>query len=371
MSDKPIHIFAEAVEPEALAQFTGAMAEPYAVQGALMPDAHTGYSLPIGAVVATEGVIVPAWVGYDIGCGLCAVPTTFARTAVARHAKAIFDQIYRDIPVGFDHNKKAADWEPPAGLEPTPLVRNLLDQGARKEIGSLGGGNHFIEIGVDEEDRVWIVIHSGSRNLGHQTATHYMRQASKLHTGEDRPRDGHYGFTTESDLGQRYIADMAFCLDFALANRRTMMDRVIAAMARQIDGAADWARLINRTHNHAECKDGRWIHRKGTTHAEAGMMGVIPGNMRDGSFIVEGKGNPEALWSSSHGAGRVLGRNQAKRSLKLEDFQRAMQGVQARVLPATLDESPFAYKNIFDVMRLQNALVTVKHHVRPLINIKG
>lgn len=371
MSGKPIHIFAEAVEPEALAQFESAMAEPYAIKGALMPDAHKGYSLPIGAVVATEGVVLPAWVGYDIGCGMCAVPTTFARGEVARAAKAVFDQIYRDVPVGFAHNRTAVDWEPPAGAGPTPLVADLLAKGGRKEIGSLGTGNHFIEIGVDEGDRVWIVIHSGSRNVGHRTAAHYMRQASKLHTGEDRPREGHYGFATNSDLGARYIADMTVCIAFALANRREMMGRVVRAMQRHAGGDADWPALINRTHNHAEFKDGWWIHRKGATHAEAGMMGVIPGNMRDGSFVVEGMGNPDALWSSSHGAGRVIGRNEAKRRFRLEDFQRTMAGIQARVKPATLDEAPFAYKDIFEVMRLQEPLVTVRHHLRPLINIKG
>ncbi len=371
MTGKPIHVFAEAIEAEALAQFKSAMVEPYAMAGALMPDAHTGYSLPIGAVVATEGVVLPAWVGYDIGCGMCAVPTTFERPAVARAAKAIFDQIYRDIPVGFAHNKKATDWEPPTGVEPTAFVADLLAKGGRTEIGSLGTGNHFIEVGVDEGDRVWIVLHSGSRNVGYKTAAHYMREASKLHTGEDRPREGHYGFDTGSELGARYLADMAFCIEFALANRRELMARAVAAIGRHADGDADWPALINRTHNHAELKDGRWIHRKGATHAEAGMTGVIPGNMRDGSFIVEGKGNPDALCSSSHGAGRVLGRNQAKRTLRLEDFQRTMQGIQALVKPATLDESPAAYKDIFEVMRLQEPLVTVKHHVRPLINIKG
>lgn len=371
MTAKPIHVFAEAVEAEALAQFTGAMAQDFAVQGALMPDAHSGYALPIGAVVATAGVVVPAWVGYDIGCGMCAVPTTFGRAEVARNAQAIFEAVYAAIPVGFKHNKTATDWEPPTHLTPTSFVKNLLDQGARKEIGSLGGGNHFIEIGADEGGRVWIVIHSGSRNLGHKTATHYMREASKLHTGEDRPRAGHYGFDADSEAGARYIADMNFCLEFALANRREMMERVVAAMQRHAEGGADWAALINRTHNHAEARDGRWIHRKGATHAEAGMTGVIPGNMRDGSFIVEGRGNPDALFSSAHGAGRRLGRNEAKRTLSLEDFERTMQGVQARVRADTLDESPAAYKDIFEVMKRQDALVTVKHHVRPMINVKG
>ncbi len=371
MIGKPVHIFAEAVEAEALAQFESAMAQDFALRGALMPDAHTGYALPIGAVVASDGVIVPAWVGYDIGCGMCAVPTSFERAAIARNAEAVFHQIHRDIPVGFKHNKTPVDWDPPAEAQPTPTVAGFLAAGARCELGSLGGGNHFIEIGCDETGRVWVIIHSGSRNIGHKTATHYMRQASKLHTGVDKAREGHFGFAVESELGTRYAADMAFCLEFALANRREMMVRAIAALQRYMEGDADWEALINRTHNHAECREGVWIHRKGATHAETGMAGVIPGNMRDGAFIVEGKGNPDSLWSSAHGAGRVLGRKAAKARIPLEDFRRAMQGIQATVKPATLDESPFAYKDIFEVMRLQEPLVTVMHHVRPLINVKG
>ena len=136
-------------------------------------------------------------------------------------------------------------------------------------------------------------------------------------------------------------------------------------------GGADWEHLINRNHNHAEEKDGLWIHRKGATHAEDGMMGVIPGNMRDGSFIVRGKGNPDSLYSSSHGAGRVIGRKQAKRELDLEDFKLTMKGVTAMVGEDTLDESPMAYKDIFEVMRLQADLVDMIHHITPIVNVKG
>jgi tRNA-splicing ligase RtcB len=234
-------------------------------------------------------------------------------------------------------------------------------------IGTLGGGNHFIEIGKDETNKVWIIIHSGSRGVGHGIATEYVRLADP----EGKVRDGHYGFRVDSDNGQAYINDLNWALEYALINRQQMLISVLDAMAFYCDGHGEWDHLINRNHNHAEEKDGLWIHRKGATHAEDGMMGVIPGNMRDGSFIVRGKGNPDSLYSSSHGAGRVMGRKQAERELNVEDFKATMQGVTALVDESTLDESPLAYKDIFEVMRLQADLVDTIHHVTPLINVKG
>lgn len=369
---KPHTIYGiENIEGAALSQFYDAMKQDYVVKGALMPDAHAGYALPIGAVVATEGMVLPAWVGYDIGCGMCALPTTFNREAVEANKKAIFDQIYRDVPTGFDHNKAAAEWSY-SGPVSEFVKDEIIAKGAPgKQIGTLGGGNHFIEIGHDEQDRIWIIIHSGSRNVGHKIATHYMKLAS----GDGKAREGHYGLRVDSPEGQDYINDLAFGLQFALDNRRTMIHRILSAVARRIDhqglGAADMSLLINRNHNHAEFKDGLWIHRKGATHAEEGMLGVIPGNMRDGSFIVRGKGNPDSLCSSSHGAGRVLSRSKAKETLNMDDFKATMTGIQAKVVNGTLDESPFAYKNIFDVMAMQQDLVDVLYHVKPLINIKG
>lgn len=363
---KDTHIFAEIVEPQALEQFESAMAQPFAVKGALMPDAHAGYSLPIGAVVATDGMILPAWVGYDIGCGMCAVPTTFNRFTIEVYAEAIFKSIYRGVPVGFSHNQKDSVWDS-STLPNSAALATIFTKNGLKQLASLGGGNHFIEIGYDEQDTVWIVTHSGSRGIGHAVATHYMKLAS----GDGKAREGHFGFSVNSTEGKNYIDDLAFCLAFALENRHQIIQRVVREVSHYCDGEAVWSQLINRNHNHAELKDGLWIHRKGATHAEAGMMGVIPGNMRDGSFIVEGKGNPDALWSSSHGAGRVLGRKEAQRQLSVEQFTETMSGVVAKVGAETLDESPFAYKNIFEVMRQQSTLVEAKHHVIPLINIKG
>jgi tRNA-splicing ligase RtcB len=317
-------------------------------------------------VVATDSVIVPAWVGYDIGCGMCAVPTTFKKSEVADKSAAIFAQIYKLVPVGFAHNQHPVTWNV-QDVARTEFMQETFAAGGERQLGTLGGGNHFIEIGYDETDQVWIIIHSGSRNLGHKTATHYMKLAS----GDGKAREGHFGFLTWSESGSDYIADLNFCLRFALQNRLMILNRVVQSIQQYVTGADLPGGLINRNHNHAELKDGLWIHRKGATQAEAGMLGVIPGNMRDGSFIVEGKGNPDALWSSSHGAGRVMGRKEAQRSLDMGDFAFQMLGITAKVDAETLDESPFAYKDIFEVMRLQSGLVKILHHIKPIINIKG
>lgn len=364
---KQTKIYAEVLEDTALGQFESAMEQDFAVKGALMPDAHTGYSLPIGAVVATEGMVIPSWVGFDIGCGMCALPTSFNAAEVSLAGKSIFDEVYKHVPVGFNVHQHPQDChQDPNDL--ADLGRKAFEKRKGfRSIGTLGGGNHFIEIGKDETEKVWIIIHSGSRGVGHGIATEYVRLADP----DNKVRDGHHGFRIDSEHGQAYINDLQWSLKFALVNRKYMMDSVVHAMQQHCDGVADWSQLINRNHNHAEYRDGLWIHRKGATHAEAGMMGVIPGNMRDGSFIVRGKGNPDALWSSSHGAGRVMGRKQAKKELNTADFVETMKGVTALVGDGTLDEAPMAYKDIFEVMRLQYDLVDVVAHVKPIINIKG
>jgi len=364
--NKPFKIFAEVLEQGAIDQFIDFMEQPWVVKGALMPDAHTGYSLPIGAVIACNGMVSPQAVGYDIGCGMCALQTGFKVSEIQDNAKAIFNQIYRDVPVGFNHNKVDAEWSNIPTM--TEATAKIFSKNGLRQLGTLGGGNHFIEIGVDEHDFVWIIVHSGSRGIGHAVASYYMGVAS----GDGKAREGVYGLSTESQEGKDYITDLNFCLEFALENRKQIIQRVVKSIQHvglvqtEIDG-----HFINRNHNHAELKDGLFIHRKGATQAEKGMMGVIPGNMRDGSFIVVGKGNEDSLCSSSHGAGRVLGRKEAERVLDMDKFTESMQGITAKVSKDTLDESAFAYKDIFEVMRLQKDLVDVVAHVKPIINIKG
>ncbi|RMG25307.1 MAG: RtcB family protein [Methanobacteriota archaeon] len=389
MKDDRIKIFADmqTLDGKALAQFYDAMSCHFVTRGALMPDAHAGYSLPIGAVVATHGHIVPSWVGYDIGCGMCAMQTSFDKIDVQDHAEDIFRMIYDTIPVGFKINgtfnlvsDKAKSFVSET-MGGSPLsdkaVHDIVEKKNWKHaLGSLGGGNHFIEIGYDDDDKVWIVIHSGSRGVGHGIASHYMKVASN----SQKAKEGHYSLRFYSKEGQKYFMDMNWALEFALANRMEMMERVLNAVRSFCDEGKverDFHEVINRNHNHAveRYMDGEHviIHRKGATHAEAGMYGVIPGNMRDGSFIVRGKGNSDALFSSSHGAGRVLGRKQAKKDLDAQSFKSDMErhGIIARTDEGVLDESPDAYKDIFSVMEMQKELVDVVKRIRPLINVKG
>lgn len=352
----------ENIEEGALDQFYEALDQPHTVKAALMPDAHQGYTLPIGCAIATEGYIFPSYVGYDIGCGMSAMKFDWSAWGLI-HSQNLYDRIKQRIPVGFKYNDRDQQIRPL--LEEMPATDELksrfLDNGLR-QAGTLGGGNHFIELGYDEDDYLWVVIHSGSRGLGHKTAGRYMRMASP----DGKCREGHYGLDVTSKEGMDYIKDMNFCLEFAYENRFVMMKKI-----RSILGDPPVLTTINRHHNHAELVDGLWIHRKGATHADEGLMGVIPGNMRDGSFVVRGKGNSDSLSSSSHGAGRVLGRKKAKKTLDIKEFSDTMDGIIANVSEDTLDESPMAYKDIFEVMELQKDLVDVVTHIKPILNVKG
>lgn len=371
-----LKIYAEHLEAGVMEQMESAISMPFVVRGALMPDAHLGYSLPIGGVVATDGVVVPAWVGYDIGCGMSAMKLPLTTNDLYK-ADEILKRIYELVPVGSKTHGLVHEFAKPfaESLDPSKLsirARAAFDKrGGFHHLGTLGGGNHFIEIGVDKRENVWVIIHSGSRGVGHGIATEYMKLAS----GTNKPKEGHYGFDVVSENGSDYINDMNWTLNFALANRRVMMELVTKAIGDVLGVAIemDEESFINRNHNHAtyDEKHDYWIHRKGATHAEKGMMGVIPGNMRDGSFIVCGLGNNESLCSSSHGAGRVMSRKKAKESITLEQFEEAMVGITATVKASTIDESPFAYKDIFEVMDLQKELVEVVEHIRPVINAKG
>jgi len=419
--NKPYRIYAELIDSDTQKQFEDVLKQPFVTRGALMPDAHGGYTMPIGAVCATKDVVVPQFVGFDIGCGMCAYKTDFTKNEVEANASNIYSEIIKRIPLGFKSHKNHQSLK--CNLPLTPFAKSVLESSGLKQLGTLGGGNHFIEIGYGSDKKAWIVIHSGSRGFGHKIATHYMIQAYlSKHEHKDelqkrldefskrnsnfkehnpqgfekallkfkhkqmlelnkkiRPDDikDIYGLDVNSKLGQEYIIDQNFALNFALENRKLMILRIHEAMNNIIGGdykfdAKDETRFINRNHNHADfdAKSGEWIHRKGATHAEEGMRGVIPGNMRDGSFIVVGKGNSDSLKSSSHGAGRVMSRRQAKMNISLKDFKASMSGITGTVDENTLDESPFAYKNIFEVMKLQEDLVEVVEHIKVLINIK-
>lgn len=372
---KKSKIYAEDVEDKVMEQFNSAMEEPSVIKGVLMPDAHVGYSLPIGGVVATKNFVYPSWVGYDIGCGVCALKTSFDKKTILEHGAEIEKEIYRTIAVGLgrDYRDQKYDWNY-EHIGRTKVVDDLLEKGVLKQLGSLGSGNHFIEIDYDTDSNIWIVVHSGSRGFGHSVASHYMALAAP----GNKPREGHYGFKADSEDGKNYIKDMNFVLNFAFENRKNMLHEVVKVIERilgQKDSLTktriESGEFINSKHNHAELKDGLWIHRKGATQAEKGMMVVIPGNMKDGSFIAEGRGLPEGLYSSAHGAGRAYSRKKSRRELSLEEFKKSMKGITARVTKKTIDESPMAYKDIFKIMELQKDLIEIKMQLKPLINIKG
>jgi len=420
-TNTPYKIYAELIDETTQKQFEEVLRESYVTRGALMPDAHAGYTMPIGAVCATKDVVVPQFVGFDIGCGMCAYKTDYNKTEVEAHATEIYNAIVERIPLGFSKHKNHQPFK--YDLPLTPFAASVLNSTGLKQLGTLGGGNHFIELGYGADEKVWIVIHSGSRGFGHKIATHYMIQAYlEKHNKEDvlqerldefmqrnknykehNPEgfvksfekfkhkqmldlnkkikvdnlEGIWGLETHSKLGKAYIIDQNFALHFALENRKRMIEVIHTIMNDVMKQSYEIAfddeeRFINKNHNHADYNETskEWIHRKGATHASKGMMGVIPGNMRDGSFVVRGKGCEDALSSSSHGAGRVMSRKKAKRKVSLEAFEESMKGITGTVDENTLDESPFAYKDIFEVMRLQEDLVEVVEHIRPLINVK-
>lgn len=366
--DKPYKIYTDNVESGALDQFKDVMSKDWVLRGALMADVHTGYTMPIGGVVETINMISPVFVGYDIGCGVCAQLTSFKKEDVFKHRYAIKDALYNTIPVGQNHNKLPQSWKKFYDIPRSLWYEKMFfeDKGFN-QLGTLGGNNHFIEVDYDEEDRIWVTVHSGSRHIGHSVASNYIRLAHP----NGKLAEGAYALDVNSPDGKSYIIDLNAALQFALENRRQIVSKTVEVIDKFTNGHAV-CDLINRNHNHAESKDGiHWIHRKGATHAEEGMLGVIPGNMKDGSFIVRGKGNSESLYSSSHGAGRVFSRKKAKTMFDVEEVKKDMGDIAANITQATMEESKGAYKNIFEVMDLQKDLVDVLHYIKPIINIKG
>jgi len=350
-----------AIDKETLEQFEIAKNHKDFVCGALMADAHLGYSLPIGGVIGLKETIVPAWVGYDIGCGMTNVLlSNVTNNDIALNKEEIFNQIYENIPCGVGAgNKKPEPHKLNFKKTQAPqLLRHLISE----QLGTLGAGNHFIEIGENKIGEIFLTIHSGSRGVGAKIAGLYM--------SFDKENEG---FKITSGIGSQYLEDMRFCLEFALENRKVMVERVLTVLRRILKKEVKGINLINRNHNHAELAHNLVIHRKGATHAEKGMHGVIPANMKDGVFIVKGLGSEKFLWSSSHGAGRVCSREEIKKSISMNDFIKSMEGIKAKVEISTLDESCFAYKNIYEVIEEQvlNKQIEVLFQITPLINIKG
>jgi len=348
---------------------------------ALMPDAHVGIGATVGSVIPTEGAVIPAAVGVDIGCGMIAAELDLTADQLPDSLEPLLARIARAVPagVGVGHDvvaEKAAGWLT-AHTPATELSEKMATKAA-SQFGTLGSGNHFFELCVDERDRVWVVLHSGSRGIGNQLAQMHIAKAKRLAKDLDlRLEDPDLAWFVEGTPEfQAYIGDMLWAQDYARANRDQMMDR---AMREVLDfvGTGRETRRINAHHNFTqrEAHGGRqlWITRKGAIKADTGDLGVIPGSMGTRTFVVRGKGN-EASWRScSHGAGRRHSRTQAKKLFSADDLAASMAGKvwQTGDAGRLVDEIPAAYKDIEQVMADQADLVEVQHTLQQVLNYKG
>lgn len=390
----PIKSWCEKVEEQALQQARNLANHPVTMfHVALMPDCHVGYGMPIGGVIAVRDAVIPNAVGVDIGCGMVAVETSLEADAMGsmERRQRLIALLKSWIPAGegrrhgseqqwqgferfVDTHPEAARWWP-----------SKLD---RQNLGTLGGGNHFIELQVSDSGMLWLMLHSGSRNLGQRVANYYHGEARSLNSrqGVELPDADLAFLPVESQQGQGYLRDMKFALEYAYENRQRMLTKVKQALGELVAGV-EFGQEINIHHNYAakESHFGRdlYVHRKGATSAKRGEIGIIPGSMGTNSFIVKGLGNPDSFMSCSHGAGRVMSRSEANRSLSEDACNRAMRGIAFSEWGRTrgrrgrggggadLSEAPQAYKDINEVMAAQRDLVEVMVTLSPLAVVKG
>ena len=352
---------------------------------ALMPDAHLGKGATVGSVIPTLGAIIPAAVGVDIGCGMIAVRTQFDRARLeSADLVELREQIERAIPLSAGHqNRKIVATAAPRIVELEELAEQrgfdperYLKQW-RLQLGSLGSGNHFIELSVDELDRVWMFLHSGSRGIGNRIAQHHIKVAQRLakQWWIELP-DPDLAYLVEGTPEfTRYIAELRWAQHFALLNREEMMDRVARQLGEVLGETVAEQERINCHHNFTESEMhfGKrvWVSRKGAILADAGRPGLIPGSMGTASYVVSGLGDPAALNSSPHGAGREYSRSAARRTFTHEQLREAMAGIEYRDTDAFIDEIPLAYKPIDRVMADAGDLVEIRHTLRQLVNVKG
>lgn len=375
----PILVWTDYVEDGALNQAVNvANLTPVYKYVALMPDVHSGYGLPVGGVAALHNALSPYMIGSDQGCGMVAVRTSLT-SILLDDQKTIFRILRERIPVGFKHHDKVVDWE---GFDYNkapriPIIQQELGS-AMHQLGTLGGGNHFLEFQQDQEGRIWIMIHSGSRNIGKRIGDEYHMLA--INEGVCPNKDlAYFDKTRHSDLFEQFYTALKYATDFAYENRRVMMEECKFAIISILGNDIKFDPMINIHHNYAEKLvvdgDEYWLHRKGATAAYKNTIGIIPGSMGSKSFIVKGLGNELSFNSCSHGAGRKMSRGQAKRSISKEEYLDSLKkiGLDASDRDLHIDEAPGAYKDIEEVMNNQKDLVEVLYILKPyqLPAIKG
>ncbi len=384
INGRKIHSWCERIEDGAMAQIENLTRLPFVMAPiAIMADCHEGFGMPIGGVLATRDAIIPNAVGVDIGCGMQAVCTNLFRHDLHRSQLETFVWGMRGaVPVGFVKHEQGMPKRTLPAIEKFDLpekdsVVRAHFEAARKQVGTLGGGNHFIEVQVDEEDRIWLMLHSGSRNVGLQVAKYYHGKAVEARMQDQRlfVKDLAH-LDLDSALGQAYVAEMRWCVAFARANRDLMMQQLMELLNELV--RCDFEPAIDIAHNFAmeEVHFGErvWVHRKGATRARKGELGIIPGSQGTNSFIVRGKGAATSFESCSHGAGRVMSRKQAVKILNLKEAQKEMDAkgiLHSLHSKKDLDEASAAYKDIDAVMAAQADLVDVVARLRPLAVVKG
>jgi tRNA-splicing ligase RtcB (3'-phosphate/5'-hydroxy nucleic acid ligase) len=377
----------ESIEPQAKNQLDNLSELPFIFHHvAVMPDCHLGKGATVGSVIATKGAIIPAAVGVDVGCGMVAVRTKFFAKDLPDNLDGLRQGIERRIPLGAGAgNKKltetAIDRIEQLNAEATQDY-DKVDKNWKTALGTLGSGNHFIEICLDENDQVWVVLHSGSRGIGNRLATKHIKVAQQLMDQQSiKLNDRDLAFLTENTPEfSAYMIDLLWAQDFARLNRDEMMDRVMTELSYEFYGENGHQSQIERErinchHNFTQQEEhfGKtvWITRKGAIQMKKDQKGIIPGSMGTRSYIVSGLENPLSFNSAPHGAGRRFSRGEAKRRFTMDDLEKAMGDISFRHSKSLIDEIPQAYKDIDEVMENSKELVHVNHVLRQVVNIKG
>jgi tRNA-splicing ligase RtcB len=376
----------ETIEAEALKQVENTASMPFIYKHvAVMPDCHYGKGATVGTVLATKGSIIPAAVGVDIGCGMIAVKTPLTRDDIQDPA-AIRSGIERRIPMSAGHNNRSISESAAVRIKELEALATRdyseIDANWKLQLGTLGGGNHFIELATDESNAVWATLHSGSRGIGNKIGNMHIRRAQTIAKTKGVPLpDRDLAYLTEGTKEfDEYIRDVSWAQNFARLNRDEMMDRVMMELSRRVYGDSDHVtqletQRINCHHNFTQLEEhfGErvWVTRKGAIEARRGMWAMIPGSMGTRSYIVTGLEHPMAFRSAPHGAGRRLSRTAARKQFTMTDLDTAMRGIEFRRSSVLLDEIPSAYKNIDEVMEHAKELVEVKYVLKQFVNVKG
>jgi tRNA-splicing ligase RtcB (3'-phosphate/5'-hydroxy nucleic acid ligase) len=359
-----------------------------------MPDVHFGLGATVGSVIATKGAVVPAAVGVDIGCGMMAVRTSLSADVLPDDLAPLRSDIERAVPHGVvntpgRHDRGSWSKVPDSAAKRWKALQTRFDaieqrhpqirmkHSPAKQLGSLGGGNHFIELCLDEAQRVWVMLHSGSRDVGNRIGTYFIERAREEMLQQDvHLPDRDLAYLREGSKSfDNYCDSLEFAQAYAADNRRQMMDTVLATLRKRLPPFTLDKQAVNCHHNYVAREqhfgEDVLVTRKGAVSAQEGELGIIPGSMGARSFIVRGKGNVESFCSCSHGAGRVMSRNKAKASISLDEHVAATRGIECRKDAGVIDESPRAYKDIEAVMAAQSDLVSVEHTLRQVVCVKG